>query len=196
MNAVKLSCTVCHFALGWKEILSAENWVNFLSHFKKGRLATELLEKSVLERDYSAAEFRCLMGYGIDTSLHVEANIQELEDQQKEVVMRQQKAHLQEANVVLQRDAQLFRQFKAQKEMHECANATRRQRFKAEESHRNSAIVETQLAKNYPVRQMDNVDHIMPYVNSVIIETAEKAFIPKKAEDVVNVFFCQFLHPG
>ena len=76
--------------------------------------------------------------------------------------MRRQEAHLLEANVVLQRDAQLFRQYKAQKEMHECATATRRQRFKAEESHRNSAIVATYLAKNYPLRQMDNVDHIIP----------------------------------
>ena len=43
---------------------------------------------------------------------------------------------------------------------------------------------------------MDNVDHIMPYVKSVIIETAEKALVPKKAEDMFNVLFVNFCIPG
>ena len=195
MDAWKFSCLFATYAPAWHSMLSDESWQKVLGRFSRAGLDQELREKCAVEKPLRAQDFRFLALYGIDVDPRELMNAeQKMDEAQQNAAAAREAACLNEATLTLQREQTRWRQHAREVELHECQTKGARLEFKAAETLRNKEAAGRYLDLNFPVRELDDGKHILPFVNSCIEAKLQNS--DKDASGVYQVWVLNMLVPG
>ena len=194
-EAFRISAIFAHFAKEWAGLVSKASWSKILMRYKRGELDDELQEKVTLEKmDLAAKSFRFLQTYDVELPDSVVLDKNDSDEKAAKLQANVQMALFEENKLLLAREQSRFDAHMTDLEKFMCTNESARAAYKAAESSRNAELLKNHLAKNFPLRDVEDEKFVVPYVMNCSRAWVETANVEVK--EVYYIWWINLLIPG